>query len=182
MTCNICKIQEASVFLTQIVEGKMKKKAFCEECSKIKEVKEATLFGFPELLLEFTKMQDQALEEKTEKLFCEHCGFSQENLKKTGRLGCSRCYSVFKDDLTILLLKMQGSLSHQGKVPLKIATITAKKRKIEQIEAHLNKVVKAEKYEEAALLRDELHQLKDLDSRKKRTAPMVQKMLFPDDA
>jgi len=34
MNCDVCKTNQATVFLTQIVDGKMQKVNLCEGCSK----------------------------------------------------------------------------------------------------------------------------------------------------
>ena len=44
MLCDICKKAEATVHLTQIVEGKMLKVDLCESCAKEKGVQEAAGF------------------------------------------------------------------------------------------------------------------------------------------
>ncbi|MBU3666872.1 MAG: excinuclease ABC subunit B, partial [Chthoniobacterales bacterium] len=36
MQCDVCQSKEATVFLTQIVDGKMQKVNLCEACSKEK--------------------------------------------------------------------------------------------------------------------------------------------------
>ena len=42
MLCDVCRTENASVFLTQIVDGKMQKVNMCESCSKEKGVTDPT--------------------------------------------------------------------------------------------------------------------------------------------
>ena len=51
MNCDVCKTKTATVFLTQIVEGKMQKVNLCESCSKEKGVTDPTGFALADLLL-----------------------------------------------------------------------------------------------------------------------------------
>src|SRR6476660_8071820 len=91
MLCDVCKCNDATVFLTQIIEGKMQKVNLCDACSKEKG-------GAPSQR-------------------CPVCGFTQADFKKTGRLGCSTCYVTFTESLTALLKAMHKGTAHVGKVP-----------------------------------------------------------------
>ena len=51
MLCDVCKCNDAAVFLTQIVDGKMQKVNLCEGCSKEKGVQDPTGFALADLLL-----------------------------------------------------------------------------------------------------------------------------------
>ena len=51
MLCDVCKCNDATVFLTQILEGKMHKVNLCEACSKEKGVQDPTGFALADLLL-----------------------------------------------------------------------------------------------------------------------------------
>ena len=51
MVCDVCKNNQATVFLTQIVDGKMQKVNLCESCSKEKGVTDPTGFALADLLL-----------------------------------------------------------------------------------------------------------------------------------
>jgi protein arginine kinase activator len=82
-------MNDAAVFLTQIVDGKMQKVNLCEGCSKEKGVQDPTGFALADLLLGIGAAEKS-------KRRVEHalpvCGFTQADFKKTGRLGCSSCY------------------------------------------------------------------------------------------
>ena len=51
MICDVCKTNTATVYLTQIVDGNMKKINLCESCSKDKGVSDPTGFALADLLL-----------------------------------------------------------------------------------------------------------------------------------
>jgi len=51
MLCDVCKCNDAAVFLTQILEGKMQKVNLCDACSKEKGVQDPTGFALADSLL-----------------------------------------------------------------------------------------------------------------------------------
>ena len=51
MRCDVCQKNDATVYLTQIVEGKMQKVNLCEHCAKEKGVSDPTGFAMADLLL-----------------------------------------------------------------------------------------------------------------------------------
>src|SRR4028119_2407364 len=87
MTCDVCKKNQATVFLTQIVEGKMQKVNLCESCSKEKGVTDPAGCGRGDLRLGLGAAQEMEGGGGTQR--CAVCGFSQADFKKTGRLGCA---------------------------------------------------------------------------------------------
>ncbi len=141
MLCDVCKCNDATVFLTQILEGKMQKVNLCDACSKEKGVQDPTGFA------------------PTQK--CPVCGFSQADFKKTGRLGCSECYVTFADGLGSLLKAMHKGTEHVGKFPERAQRTLALNHRMRALNEHLQKAVADENYETAASLRDEIKQLEN---------------------
>ena len=115
MLCDVCKCNDATVFLTQILEGKMQKVNLCDACSKEKGVQDPTGFALADLLLGIGAAEEIEKGAPTEK--CPVCGFTQADFKKTGRLGCSACYVTFAEGLGSLLKAMHKGTEHVGKLP-----------------------------------------------------------------
>ena len=115
MICDVCKNNQATVFLTQIVDGKMQKVNLCEACSKDKGVTDPTGFALADLLLGLGAAQEMERGGTSHK--CPACGFGQADFKKTGRLGCATCYETFAEGLAPLLKGMHKGVAHVGKVP-----------------------------------------------------------------
>ena len=116
MQCDVCQQKEATVFLTQIVGGKMQKVNLCEACSKEKGVNDPTGFALADLLLGMGAAQD--IERSPNGITCPVCGFTQADFKKTGRLGCSACYDVFGDSLESMLKNMhKGPSMSERRLP-----------------------------------------------------------------
>jgi len=154
MFCNVCKSKEATVFLTQIVEGKMQKVNLCEPCSKEKGVNDPTGFALADLLLGLGAAQE--IDKNPAGLRCPSCGFSQTDFKKTGRLGCSTCYDAFAEGLSGMLKNMHRGMIHTGKVPARLAEERERSRAISFLTTSLEEAVTKENFEEAASLRDKI--------------------------
>ena len=112
MKCDVCEA-EATVFLTQIINGQMTTVNLCEGCSKAKGVTEETGFGLAEA---FVGAAPRAVETSPD-LACASCGFTAAQLKKIGRMGCPECYDTFRDGIEGLLRGMHKGTRHVGKRP-----------------------------------------------------------------
>ncbi|HEV7866831.1 MAG TPA: UvrB/UvrC motif-containing protein [Chthoniobacteraceae bacterium] len=156
MTCDVCKNNQATVFLTQIVEGKMQKVNLCESCSKEKGVSDPTGFALADLLLGLGAAQE--IERSGGMQKCPTCGFSQADFKKTGRLGCSNCYETFNDGLGGLLKQMHKGTEHVGKVPQRLLKSLERENQMKELQRNLRKAVANEDYESAAQIRDQIRE------------------------
>ena len=159
MTCDHCSTKEATLFLTQIIEGNVEKLNLCEACSKVKGVHDPEDFALADLLLGLGAPQEP--EKISASLSCPHCGFLQSDFKKQGRLGCSVCYSTFSEGLSVMLQTMHGHVTHTGKVPVKLAAEHQRIFQLEQARKSLEVAIQQEHYEEAALYRDVIQQLEN---------------------
>ena len=157
MQCDVCGEKDATVFLTQIVEGKMQKVNLCESCSKAKGVNDPTGFELADLLLGLGAAQHIDKGPAAQK--CPVCGFTQADFKKTGRLGCSECYTTFADGLSAMLANMHKGVIHVGKAPGNRAQKRELTARIKSLQATLDDAVAQEQYEKAANLRDEIRQI-----------------------
>jgi protein arginine kinase activator len=168
MQCDICKKAEATVHLTQIVEGKMLKVDLCESCAKEKGVQEAAGFSLADLLVGLGAAEEMKVESPGAQ--CPVCGFTQADFKKTGRLGCSACWETFEAGLASLLKAMHKGDHHVGKVPTKAMHTLALSGKIQELAEQLEKAVREEKYEDAAQIRDEI---RELETKAKKSASVA---------
>lgn len=158
MLCDFCKKNEATVHLTQIVDGnKIQKADLCEACAKEKGVQDPTGFSLADLLVGLGAAEEIRAEGAGER--CQICGFSQADFKKTGRLGCATCWETFEAGLLSLVRQMHKGDRHVGKVPTKAAHTLVLSHKIKELTEELEKAVREEKYEDAAGLRDQIRSL-----------------------
>ena len=96
MLCDVCKCNDATVFLTQILEGKMQKVNLCDACSKEKGVQDPTGFALADLLFGIgaaEEIEKGALDARNVRFADSPRPIS----RKPGRLGCSACYSTFAE-------------------------------------------------------------------------------------
>ncbi|MDR0532791.1 MAG: UvrB/UvrC motif-containing protein [Verrucomicrobiales bacterium] len=154
MICEKCHASEATVFLTQIVEGEMRKVDLCEKCAREMGVNQSAGFSLTDLLLKGSTFQA-----KTKVKSCPVCGFSEQELRKTGRLGCPKCYEVFTDIVKEALHDAQRASHHTGKIPHNLQKQIETESQRQDLEQALAEAIHSENYEQAAQLRDQLKSL-----------------------
>lgn len=165
MKCDLCD-NTATLFLTQIVNGQMQKVNLCEDCSKEKGVTDPTGFALADLLMgvgssesiEPNSGDTESAEGVTEseKTECPECGFTEEDFRRTGRLGCPECYQVFRPTISHMVTNMHRDDRHRGKVPSRQLDEGLLSERLDDIRRRLAEAVQEERFEEAARLRDEL--------------------------
>lgn len=164
MKCDYCD-SKATVFLTQLAEGQMKKVCLCDSCAKERGVTDPTGFSLADMLLSnFTPGDSNELESKKGKMsgggkVCPECCFTLEDLKRVRRFGCGNCYRVFTDELAAMLGGMHKGKSHAGKVPEGLMESHYRFQKLEELRGKLEDAISSENYEVAAELRDEIRKL-----------------------
>jgi protein arginine kinase activator len=88
---------------------------------------------------------------------CPGCGLTATEFKMTGRLGCARCYSAFKTTLLPVLERVHDATSHRGRLPGPVVADSGDA--LSRLRKQLADAIHAERYEEAANLRDRLSEL-----------------------
>lgn len=164
MLCDICKKNDATVHLTEILNDQMSELHLCEECARAKSLAMEQQFGLNDLLAgmaDFGKPEKEA--ESVARIKCPSCGLTYADFKKIGRLGCGACYNAFNKYLGPLLKRIHGSTQHTGKSPLKVTKDLKKEIDIQSLRIRLQKAIQAEAFEEAAKLRD---QIKEAEKKK----------------
>lgn len=162
MKCDYCD-QKATVFLTQLIDGQMKKVCLCESCAKEKGVTDPTGFSLADMLISgvpsigpgSTFVANRSSGGKK----CPNCGFSVDDLNRVRRFGCSECFQAFRPEVDLILRGMHQGVTHVGKVPKGFEEIHARDEKLEELRAKLEDAITTEHYEEAAALRDQIRQL-----------------------
>jgi protein arginine kinase activator len=172
MKCDYCD-NKATVFLTQLAEGQMKKVCLCESCAKERGVTDPTGFSMAEMLLgDFQKAVTGATPTQSEVKSmssgksCPQCGFSMEDFQKVRRFGCANCYQVFSKDLMPMLKGMHKGATHVGKVPEGLIDSHFRNQQIEELQGKLEQAISSESYEEAAELRDQIRKLDETEVEK----------------
>jgi len=98
---------------------------------------------------------------------CNNCGFTLEDLAKTGRFGCPDCYDSFKEELGPIMQKCQGGATmHVGKRPKNYEALMEAKEerldiqeRIRLLKLKMAKAVEVENYEVAGVLKKKIEEL-----------------------
>lgn len=154
MLCESCKEREATVHLTQVIDGSVKKVHFCEECAAKSGLDVHGPMSITDILLGMGSSLASA--EAGPERSCPRCHMRRADFKKTGRLGCPECYETFSKELVPLIKAMHRSEQHQGKVPSREGVRVRMSTEIAGLQKQLDQAIAAENYEEAARLRDRI--------------------------
>ena len=179
MLCDICKKNEATIHIQEIANGQKKVIHMCQECAATQHGEGGLDFGpfnLAEVLYKLSGQSaakpasdDSAETREREKtpdgtgLVCDECGWTEEKLRKTGKLGCGRCYAVFAPLLGEAFKNMHRGLSHLGKHPAgnsENAELHICRARISKLQKELQQAIANEEYENAAVLRDRIGELK----------------------
>ncbi len=108
MLCQHCKKNIATNDYIEIINDKMYESHLCNECY-------ADLYG---------ELNSKANNDLWAGLFgtstgrvkvCPVCGTTYADYERTGLLGCTSCYDVFKEELIPSIKRIQGKVNHVGK-------------------------------------------------------------------
>jgi len=155
MLCDICGINEATIHFKQVVNNQTTDIHLCEGCAEEKGFSLSNIpQSFPGLLEFFSSIFNEAQPVLLKETQCPSCGMGLSDFQKKGRLGCSDCFSSFKQPLLSLLKQMHGSTVHVGRYPPGFKEIAEKEKKINELKEAQKKAIASENYEEAARIRD----------------------------
>lgn len=122
MLCERCKIREANIQYTEIVNGVKKEHHFCAQCARELDFGPYSAifdseFPLGKLLSGLLGIGDVHEEEMGHQVLCPTCKTSYEEFIKDSRFGCPDCYSVFDLLISDNIKQLQGSDAHKGKHP-----------------------------------------------------------------
>ena len=169
MLCQNCHQNEATVHLTQIVDGKAEKYHLCEACAEQKGIDvHADPMDLSGMMEKLKHQLDHLKEEMTEPAApagpagpatCPSCGMTRTEILKKGRLGCDRCYEAFAAEMLPVVVSLQHADQHLGKVPRRASVRMRTSVEQARLRRELDQAVAAENYELAAKLRDQIKAL-----------------------
>ena len=131
MLCERCKVREANIHYTEVVNGVATEHNLCSQCAK-----EMDFGGFAGLagiagvfdselpigkllsqLLGLGGAAEANLPEEVEELVCPTCQTSYGDFVKNSQFGCPDCYHMFDLLIGDKLKQLHGSDTHKGKTP-----------------------------------------------------------------
>jgi len=162
MLCESCHQNEASVHLTQVVDGKVEKFHLCEACAAEKGIdvhaEPMDLSGMMENIKdELAHLKDDLQSKKIPSItVCKICGMTRTEILKKGRLGCEHCYDCFAAEMLPVIVSLQHCDQHMGKIPQRSSARLKASVELVRLRRELEKAVAGENYERAAQLRDQI--------------------------
>lgn len=115
MKCHCCQSESATLFLSQVIQGKLIKLDLCAACARRLEVSDVQGIVVEELL---KKMEHLKIESPVEEHPpCPGCGMGIKLVREHFQMGCGQCYSHFSVEVAKLLEQTQRGDRHKGKRP-----------------------------------------------------------------
>ncbi len=159
MLCEKCGKNNATTHIRTVVNGVVIDKNLCIHCAVSEGYGDINSSSLTQML---SSMFGDALTgaQVSHITRCDCCGSSFADIAKSGKCGCSQCYTTFYNELLPYLKRVHGSIKHIGKVPNR-APLAAKEDEdtVEFLRSKLNQLVREEKYEQAAVIRDKIKRL-----------------------
>jgi len=159
MICELCKVNEASIKLIEIINGEKFETYICKECAKKKGLTNPESYismAIDDAISKLAERKRKKVQQSEKKrLTCPFCRTTLSEFKATGKLGCKHCYSVFWFEISSIFNKYQGL--KDSEIPDMM--IESTEEKISKLKRELKKVIKREDYEKAAVIRDKINHL-----------------------
>ncbi len=165
MMCDDCGVRPANFLLKAVTEDGVREKNLCAVCMakyqrRIPGLDISNLAGILSGILESKDARKaETYDAETDALTCPACQSTYAEFRKSGRFGCSKCYTAFRKPLESLLLKVHGNLQHAGRMPGGVQNDASIKISIDRLKQDLVKSIASEEYEQAAQIRDQIRSL-----------------------
>ena len=167
MLCDNCGKNEATIKLTQVINGKKTEMMICEECGKkmgITEINFEMPIDLSNFLGDFISQQENEemmpFDIPNATLKCNKCNMTYEEFLNTGKFGCEECYNAFGYKVDSLLKRIQGTDKYIGRKANHNENNKIQENKnvsrLEKLQQELKLAIKEERYEDAAKIRDEI--------------------------
>jgi len=172
--CQLCHKHPAAVHFTEVEDAKKRKLHICHGCARSRGLIEdpSPQVQVQELVVQISQTPPvEAIPAvETPDLRCTGCGLSYAAFQRIGRLGCAACYAAFETPLVPLLRKIHANVVHAGKSPRTYARKAELRQRVDDLRHELDRAVRGEDYERAAMLRDAIHQIEAEQSAAARAA------------
>ena len=163
MKCDWCDDAEATIHLTQVIDGEVKKLNLCQACAQKNGIDLNSPISITDVLLglgQSTPENKPATVGEFD-LSCSRCQMTRSEFKKRARLGCPECYNAFMGELSALTQAMHHSRQHVGKIPARQGNEARVTAQIAVLKKDIETAIGKEEYEKAAALRDSIRKLKE---------------------
>ncbi|MCE9595438.1 MAG: UvrB/UvrC motif-containing protein [Planctomycetes bacterium] len=165
MLCQNCQQNEATIHVTDIdhkvdasgtTESSLCEQHLCEACAKAADVPHGPKKNKSvQEIFKLLQMSAQKVRREPS-VTCPDCGMTLAEFRQRGRLGCPKDYDLFGTHLAELVERVHGAAQHVGRKPGVDDAALARLRRVNELQAALENAIRAEAYENAARIRDEL--------------------------
>lgn len=158
--CQTCQQNPATIHFTEIRDKETRVLHVCESCAQSQGISTGpALAGLPTMLAHLVKGVKPSSAPAPR---CPSCGISFAEFREKGRLGCPNDYEFFEEHLGPLLEKIHGATQHTGRLPAGGESVDDRRNeRLLRLRRDLQTAVKAEQYESAARLRDEIRRVEE---------------------
>ena len=158
MLCEKCGKNIATTHIHSIINGVKTEKHLCAECA----AKESG-GSFSDLSLNgmlASMFGDvMSINSASSRVRCSCCGSTFSDIANTGKAGCPQCYKTFYNEFLPYIKRVHGAVKHIGKAVNNISNGTDKQDTVLELKKQLAELVRQEKFEEAASLRDRIREM-----------------------
>ena len=159
--CESCRRLEAELKVTVAALDELKTRRLCRNCARgegvpismVDQGMADTAEIWSNLLLGL------AARDEGEALICPACGWTYASFEEKDQLGCPECYQTFAGEMQRLLKEYHGDNVHMGKIPYSRLIQLDRKRRLQAVKEQIHKAVQEQRFEDAALMRDEIRDL-----------------------
>jgi len=165
MLCQNCKQHSATIHLTEISDGQRMEMHLCEGCAAKQGIAVQNQIPLNELLSSLLAVQAEPKSQSSaaavaDETACPTCGMTLKRFSKQSLLGCPNDYKVFDRALRPLIEKSHaGHSRHCGKVPTRAPRDLDRQIRLMGLRRRLDQAVRAENYETAAELKEQIERL-----------------------
>ena len=160
MLCEKCHKNTATTHIRTVINGVVTEQNLCGYCAAMGGYSKFVNNGFASMLSSL--FGDELATGRIKEIKCDCCNTSFSDIAESGKMGCSECYSAFKNKLIPYLKRVHGTTEHIGK-KLKDKgsnlVVLSETTEVEKLRAELLDAIKSEEFEKAALLRDEIRRM-----------------------
>ena len=151
MLCTKCGKYNATTHYKSVVNGKVYEEYLCPNCAENLNI---SSFYFPNVFSSLLGENANIIKITR----CSCCGSSFNDIKRSGKADCSKCYETFKEEILHSLNQIHCTTKHKltEGVTLNKSVESKTENALEIKKQELKQAVLEERFEDAAKLRDEI--------------------------
>lgn len=157
MLCDMCRKNEAIIYVEQTNRLGVKKINLCRECAMACGISPESHEINQQIGSLFKQLQqdrkDQLLKDDRA---CPVCGKLRSEIILGGKMGCPECYAIFKGEVRDYLKARKITAPYTGTMPSRLANFRSLLTDRARAQEKLDEAIRKEDYEKAAYYRDYL--------------------------